>query len=122
MINKNGLFIFTNDEDMAKNHSNGYGKEALSGDIAKKNKKSGFAYAYIDWSKVIDKLPRGMFTSEQNDLLDAMRGKTGVMELTSSKTTIKNTSFDITYGFTGQYENSGKYILDLINSIYVISK
>jgi hypothetical protein len=49
-------------------------------------------------------------------------GKTGVMELTSSKTTIKNTTFDITYGFSGQYQNSGKYILDLINSIYVISK
>ncbi|MBI1836032.1 MAG: hypothetical protein HYR91_02080 [Flavobacteriia bacterium] len=122
MINKNGLFIFTNDEDLAKNHANGYGKESLSGAIAKKNKKSGFAYAYVDWSKVIDKLPAEMFTAEQNDLLDAMRGKTGIMELTSSKTTIHNTNFDITYGFTGEYENSGKYILDLINSIYVISK
>jgi hypothetical protein len=30
MINKNGLFIFTNDEDLALNHSDGYGKDASS--------------------------------------------------------------------------------------------
>ena len=30
MLNKNGLFIFTNDEDLAVNHSDGYGAEALS--------------------------------------------------------------------------------------------
>ncbi len=122
MINKNGLFILTNDEDLALNHSNSYGSESLSGKIAKRNKKSGFAYAYIDWSKVIDKLPREMFTAQQNDLLDAMRGKTGIMEMTTSKTTIKNTHFDVTYSFNGEYVNSGKYILDLINSVYVISK
>lgn len=122
MINKNGLFIFTNDEDLAINHSNGYGSEKISRKDARKNKKSGFVYGYINWGEIIDKLPREMFNQEQNDLLGAMRGKTGEMEITSSKTTKSHTHFDITYNFTGQYENAGKYILDLINSIYVISK
>jgi hypothetical protein len=122
MINRNGLFIFTNDEDLAINHSDGYGNEAISGKVARHIKNSGFMFAHIDWSKTIERLPREMFTTEQNDLLDAMREKTGIMELISSKTSKEKTSFDIVYNFSEQFGNSGKYILDLVNSIYVLSK
>jgi len=122
MINKNGLFIFTNDEDLAKNHSSGYGSLALSKKEAKKSSGSGFMYAHIDWAQAIDKFPKDFFNDEQNAIIDAMRGKTGVMELTTSKTTVEKTNFDLVYNFGGTYENSGKYLLDLLNSIYVISK
>jgi hypothetical protein len=122
MINKNGLFIFTNDEDLAVNHSDGFGVEALSKADAKKSKKSGFMYAHIDWQKAIDKFPRDFFNEEQNAIIDAMRGKTGIMDLTTSKTSREKTNFDLVYNFGGNYENSGKYLLDLLNSIYVISK
>ena len=122
MINKNGLFIFTNDEDLAVNHSDGFGPEALSKVEAKKSKKSGFMYAHIDWQKAIDKFPRDFFNEEQNAIIDAMRGKTGIMDLTTSKTSREKTNFDLVYNFGGNYENSGKYLLDLLNSIYVISK
>lgn len=122
MIGKNGMFIFTNDEDLAKNHSNGYGSQALSAKEAKKAKKSGFMYGQIDWSKAIEGFPRDFFTDQENELIDAMRGKTGKMELTTSKTSKDKTSFDLVYNFGGNYDNSGKYLLDLLNSIYVISK
>jgi hypothetical protein len=122
MINRNGLFIFTNDEDLALNHPDGYGARSISGKAARRVKKSGFMYAHIDWSKTIERLPRAMFNSRQNELLDAMREKTGVMELSTTKTTDQNTSFGVVYNFSDQYGNSGKYILDLVNSIYVLSK
>lgn len=122
MINKNGLFIFTNDEDLAVNHSNGYGSEALAKKKAKRAQKSGFMYAHIDWAQAIDRFPRDFFTDRQNEIIDAMRGKTGTMELTSSKTSKEKTNFKLVYNFEGTYENSGKYLLDLLNSIYVISK
>lgn len=122
MINKNGLFIFTNDEDLASNHWNGYGNQALNSKEAKKAMNSGFMYGKIDWAKAIDRFPRDFFTDKENEVLDAMRGKTGVMELTTSKTTKEKTTFDLVYNYTGDYENSGKYLLDLLNSIYVISK
>jgi hypothetical protein len=122
MINRNGLFILTNDEDLALNHADGYGSNAISGKAAKQIKNSGFMYAHIDWSKTIERLPREMFTPQQNDLLDGMRAKTGIMELNSSKTTKQKTAFDIVYSFSDQGANSGKYILDLVNSIYVLSK
>jgi hypothetical protein len=122
MISKNGLFIFTNDEDLAKNHSNGYGNLALSKKEAKKAKKSGFMYGNIDWAQAIEGFPRDFFSQRENEILDAMRGKTGTMELTTSKTTKEQTNFDLVYNFGGSYDNSGKYVLDLLNSIYVISK
>lgn len=122
MINTNGLFIFTNDEDLAVNHAEGYGKEALGKSAAKRLKKSGFMYAQMDWGKAIDRFPRDFFNSRQNEILDAMRGKTGVLELMTSETTSEKTTLDLMYTFTGNYENSGKYLLDLLNSIYIISK
>ena len=122
MISKNGLFIFTNDEDLARNHSNGFGSEALSKKEAKKSKKSGFMYGQIDWDKAISDFPRDFFNERENEIIDAMRGKTGVMELTTSKTTRQKTNFDLIYNFEGEYENSGKYLLDMLNSLYVISK
>ncbi len=122
IINKNGLLLFTNDEDLAVKHSDGYGRNSLSGKAAHKMKKSGFMYAYVDWSKTLKKLPREMFTNEQNDILDAMREKTGVMELLSSESTDRKTSFEVNYNYVDTEGNSGKYILDLVNSIYVLLK
>lgn len=122
IINKKGLMIFTNDEDLAKNHSNGYGGDALKGARAKAAKKSKFMYAYFDWGLALNKLPREMFNTNQNEILDAMRGKTGIIELTSSKTTKEKTTFNISYKFEGEYENSGKYLLDMVNTVYVLSK
>ena len=122
IINKNGLLIFTNDEDLAINHSGGYGAQSLSGKRAKKAKSSKFMYGYFDWSEALSSLPREIFNTRQNEILDVMRNKTGVLELTSSKTTKTNTTFNLVYNFDGTYDNSGKYLLDLVNSIYVLSK
>jgi hypothetical protein len=122
MISKNGLFIFTNDEDLALNHASGYGADAISKKDAKKSKKSGFMYAQIDWANAIDRFPRDFFNARQNEIIDAMRGKTGIMELTSSKTTVNGTQFNLEYNYQGSFENSGKYLLDLLNSLYVITK
>ncbi len=122
IISKNDLLIFTNDEDMAKNHNSGYGSQALKGPKAKAAKKSKFMYAYFDWGLALNNLPKEMFDTKQNEILDAMRGKSGVIELKSSKTTKEKTSFDVSYKFEGDFENSGKYLLDLVNSIYVLSK
>lgn len=122
IINKNGLFIVTNDENLATKHSDGYGSEALKSKDVKKAKSSGSLYAYLNWGKVLDKLPKNMFSTEQNDVLESMRGKSGILEITSSKTTKTHTDYAISYRFDGKYDNAGKYLLDLVNSAYVIAK
>lgn len=121
MINKNNLFIFTNDEDLAKNHSNGYGSEALSSKTAKKAKKSGSVYGYLNLGDIINKLPREMFTENRYELLESMKGKKGIMEVTSTATSREKTVYNMTYSFDGA-ENAGKYLLDLVNTAYILSK
>ena len=121
MINKNGLFIFTNDEDLAKNHSDGYGSDALSGKTAKKAKKSGSIYGYLNLEEIIDELPREMFTDDKYELIESLKGKTGELIVSSSKTTPEKTTYNINYEFIGE-ENAGKYLLDLLNTIYIITK
>jgi hypothetical protein len=122
MINRNGLFIFTNDEDLAIYHSDGYGKNALSGSAARASRKSGFMYANVNWGKAIDNFPPDFGSGRQIEMINAMRGKTGSMVLTTTKTTKERTHFNLVYDYKGSYENSGKYLLDLLNSVYIISK
>lgn len=122
IINRNDLFILTNDEDLAVNHADGFGSQKISRKQIKKTKKSGFVYGQIDWSKTISNLPREIFSADQNELLGAMRGKTGLMTLTSSKTTKTATNFTIKYDFNGSYDNPGQHVLDLVNSLYIIMK
>jgi hypothetical protein len=122
MINKNGLFMFTNDEDLAINHHEGYGANSLGKKMAKKAKKSGFVYASADLGRAIENLPPDLFSDQENEMLDVLRGKSGKIELSSSKTSSNKTTFSLVYNFIGEYDESGTYILDLINSLYVISK
>jgi hypothetical protein len=122
IINKNGLFIYTNDESLAKNNSDGYGKNAISKKQVKKGMKGGAVYLHADLSKAIAELPKEIFNGRENEMIDVFRGKSGSLELSSSKSTKSGTSFNLSYQFEGEYDNSGTYILDLINSMYVISK
>jgi hypothetical protein len=122
MINKNGLFIFTNDEDLAKNHPDGYGKNALGKKQAHAARKSGSMYGFVNMEAIINDLPREMFTDKRFELLESMKGKQGEMVLTSSKTSKENTVYHLTYSFNNSFENGGKYLLDLINSAYILSR
>lgn len=121
MINKNGLFIFSNDIDFAKNHSDGYGSEALSAKKVKAIKKSGFMYANFDLKETINRLPSDFFPARQYEYISALKGKTGGMELQSTETDITHTKLKLKYTYeTG--DKSGKHLLDLINALYVVTK
>jgi len=121
LINKNGLLILTNDEDLAVNHSNGYGKEKLAKINVKKAKKSGFMYGAVDISETLNRFPTDILNPRQNEMIQSLKGKSGKLELTSSETTKSHTSFNINYVYEGK-ESSAKHLLDLINTIYVVSK
>lgn len=122
LIVNDGIFIITNDEELAINNPKGFGANSLAKATQKKALKSGVAYSYIDLGKAIETLPKNLFSDRENQLIDVTRGKTGSLEFTSSGTSRNKTSFNLTYNFEGEYDSSGTYILDLINSMYVIAK
>ena len=121
LINKNGLLILTNDEDLAINHYNGYGKEKLAKINVKKAKKSGFMYGAVDIAETLNRFPTDILNPRQNEMIQSLKGKSGKLELTSSKTTKSQTTFEVKYAYEGK-ESSTKHLLDLINTIYVVSK
>jgi hypothetical protein len=121
IINKNGVFIVTNDLDLVQNNSDGYANEAISKKRIKKARKGGTIYAYADMNRAIDELPRELFSDQENEMLDVFRGKSGTIELTSTKSSGIASNYALTYTFDTEAD-SGTYILDLINSLYVISK
>lgn len=121
MINKNGLFIFTNDEDLALNHVLGYGSISINNAKFKNAKKSGFMYALLDVKTTLIRFPKDLLSPNQNEMIESLRGKSGSIELKSSKTSKEKTSLNLTYSFSGN-EQTGKHLLDLINTIYVVSK
>lgn len=118
----NGLFLVTNDKNIPTSYFDGYGSDALSKKEAKKAKKSGTIYGYADLGKAIENLPAGIFDDRQNEVLDVIRGKSGNIELTSMGAAERSSQFKLIYNFEGNEEDSGNYILDLINGIYVFTK
>ena len=119
-INRNGLFILTNDEDLAVNHSNGYGSESLPRTDRKAAKKSGFMYGHVDIQETLNRFPVGVLNPRQEEIVNSLKGKSGQFELNSGKTTSEQTKFNLQYTFEGD-ETTGKHLLDLINSIYVVT-
>lgn len=121
LINKNGVFVVSNNVELASKNSDGFGKMAVTKKSMKKARKGGSMYAYADMNRAIDELPRELFSDRENEMLDVFRGKTGTIELTSTKSSGLESNYALTYTFETE-EDSGSYILDLINSLYVISK
>lgn len=121
-IVKNGLFIITNDNHLATQHPDGFGKDALSKNMAKTVRKSGIMYGYADLGHAIEKIPTGLFSDSENEMINVIKGKSGTMEIKSSETTTEKTTINISYSFDGETDNFGTYILDLINSLYVVTK
>ena len=121
MICKNGLFLFTNDEDLALNHSQGYGDKAISHSDVKKTMKSNLIYTLVDVGTTLKRFPVDLFGSKENQIIESLRGKTGIIQLKTTKAKKKNANIQLTYSDFSDNQ-TGKHLLDLINAIYVASK
>lgn len=121
MINTDGLFIFTNDEDLAMNHWEGYGKQGLNSKTLKSIKNSGSMCGYVDLKAVASQFPVDFLLPEQQPLMESLKGKSGNMIMRSGKTTINKTELTLSYSFEAN-EDSGKHLLDMLNTLYLITK
>lgn len=119
ILNTGKLLIFTNDEDLARHHTTGYGAEALGKKQRKTASKSGFMYGSVDITETLDRFPTEVLTPRNAEIISSLKGKSGRLELTSSETTEAHTTFKLSYSYTGA-ESTGKHLLDLVNSLYLI--
>jgi len=70
---------------------------------------------------MISRLPESILTDHRFDILASMKGKKGEVEVISSKTTRQKTTYNLSYTFDGAFDNAGKYLLDLVNTAYLVS-
>lgn len=121
MLNSNGLFIITNDRELAENHRQGYGDEALTKNQIKALKHSGSISGFADISKVAQKFPTDFIEPSQQKLMDFLQSKSGKVTLISGATTKKSTSLHLNYSYNDN-EISSKHFLDLLNTIYLLTR
>lgn len=121
LIQARNMFLITNDQDLAENHRDGYGKEALSKRAVKSLKKSGTMAGFANLQQVAQKFPSDFLDPSQQQLMEFLRNKTGSVTLRSGETTLQSTSVKLKYSFNDS-EKSGKHFLDLLNTLYLLTK
>ena len=119
ILNTGKLLIFTNDDELARFHSSGYGNLALNKKQSKLARKSGSMYGSVDITKTLDRFPTEVLTPRNAEIVNSLKRKSGHLELTSSETTEAHTTFKLNYRFESD-ESTGKHLLDLVNSLYLI--
>jgi hypothetical protein len=114
------LVLLSVDENLFTTHANGYAKsEQIK---ASKLKKSKLMYINLDLDNALKKLPREVLSERQNEILGSLVDKTGVLEFKTIKTSKKEATFQINYSLNENIENNGKYLLDLVNSLFMLTK
>jgi|APGre2960657404_1045060.scaffolds.fasta_scaffold03629_8 hypothetical protein len=78
-------------------------------------------YVNFDLKETINRLPPDFFPARQNEFIQSLKGKTGVIELVSNDTDTKRTKLKVNYSYASG-DNSAKHLLDLINALYVVYK
>jgi hypothetical protein len=121
MTHRNGLFIVTNDQTFIENNINGFGENALTKKAYKQMKKGGSMNAFVDLNAVAEKLPVDFFPVEQQRLIESLKETQGNLTLTSEPGQALYSKYHVNYRYEGS-ENSGKHLLDLLNTVFLFTK
>ncbi len=114
------IVLLSVDENLFTTHLNGYAKSERIN--IKNAKKSKFTYVHLDLDNALKKLPREALSDRQNDIINTLINRSGVIDFRTVKIDKKEAQFQINYTFNEDIENNGKYLLDLVNSLYTFIK
>ena len=75
ILNTGKLLIFTNDDELARFHSSGYGTLALNKKQSKLARKSGSMYGSVDITKTLDRFPTEVLTPRNAEIVNSLKRK-----------------------------------------------
>ena len=84
-------------------------------------KKAGSMTGYANLKAVAGQFPVDFLSAEQQPLMESLKGNSGSMSLQMGETTLDKTKLSISYAYAGEGE-PGKHLLDMLNTIYLLSK
>lgn len=115
VIIKEDIALFTNDVSLTMKNSNGYGKQALAGDLYKNARNSKVIYGHLNtlkfpeqWAKFSDQNP-----NKQKEL-DAIIKRMGTLEVSHHQTTENSVSMLLEFKYSGNYQNGAYYLMDVL--------
>lgn len=120
LVVKDDIVIFTNDISLTKENRDGYGKQAIGGDLYKNARKAKVVYGYLNTLKFPEQWAR---FSDQNptkrEELEAITKRMGTLEVRHHKTTTNAVSMLMEYKFSGNYQNGAYYLMDIVEYMKV---
>ena len=75
----------------------------------------------IDLNAVAEKLPVDFFPNEQQRLIESLKETRGQLALHSERGQALYSKYHVNYRYEGA-ENSGKHLLDLLNTVFLFTK
>lgn len=118
VIVKDNIVLFTNDVSLTKENSNGYGNQALGGDLYKKARSSKVVYGHLNtqkfpeqWAKFSDQNPN------KKEEMEALEKRMGMLEIRHHESTKNAVSMLLEFQFAGTYQNGAYYLMDILEYV-----
>lgn len=112
---KDNIMIMTNEQDIVRNYPSGYGKNAITGKLAKEAGSSQLLYANLNMQNIPDKISELIVNSADRKFVQAMTEKPGALEIKMGEMTKTHYSFKGAYTFNGNYKNGAYYLMEVLN-------
>lgn len=112
------IFILTNNEDLVKNYSQGYGKNAISSAEQKAILAQPLTYAKLDWDGLPEELMELSSSKSERDMLSSLKDKSGSFELTVPEIEKEYYTMKMNYRFHGKYKNGAYYMMEILSTLY----
>lgn len=113
---KEASIIVTNDKSLVQDHLNGYDK-AIDKELEKSIRETRFVYANMNMERMPDDLMTFTTNRSDREFIDAMKDKTGSMELKMSEVTDDYQKVSATFQYAKNYKNGMFYMMDIIDTI-----
>jgi hypothetical protein len=116
VVVKEAMIIVTNDKSLVQDHLNGYDK-SIDKEIARSIKETKLVYANMDMEQMPDDLMTFSANKNDREFIEAMKDKTGKMELKMAEVTDDYQKMTATFRYSKNYKNGMFYLLDIIDTM-----
>lgn len=113
---KKEVILVTNEKSLVQDHIDGYDK-GVDKEIAKAIKETRFVYANMDMQQMPDDLLTFTTSKKDREFIEAMKDKTGSLELKMAEVTDDYQKVTATFRYSKNYKNGMFYLMDIIDTM-----
>lgn len=109
------IIILTNEQDIIRNNSKGYGKNALSGTQAKKAGNAKLMYAHVNLENLPQELTELITNPSDRKFIRALSEKPGYIALEMGDMGKSSYALKATYTYHGKQKSGAHYLMEVLN-------